>query len=90
LGKADRYIEIGNNFIRLKKTIFMPAQYIEVADIDKIKIFPLKIIFHLKKEPKVILRFGTTYVEMNEKIIDGLTKFAEQNTIDLELESEKI
>ena len=90
LGKADRYIEIGKTFIKFKKTIFLSAKYIEAFEIDKIKIFSLKIDFYLKKGTKIILRFGTTYIETNEKIVDALVKFAEHNAIDLELQPEEI
>ena len=90
LGKAERYIEIDKTFIRLKKSIFLPAKHIEASEIDKIKIFPLKVNFHFKSKKKVILRFGTTYIETNEKIVDALIKFAEQNAIDLELQPEEI
>ena len=91
LGKAERYIEIDKTFIRLKKSIFLSARYIEASEIDKIEIFPLKTEFYFKKEEtKITLRFGTTYVEMNEKIVDALIKFAKQNEINLELQTEKI
>ena len=90
LGKADRYIEVGKTFVRLKKSIFLSAKYIEVSEISKIEVFPLKINFHFKDGTKTILRFGTTYVEVNEKIVDALVKLAEQNAIDLELQPEEI
>jgi hypothetical protein len=89
-GKAERYIEIEKTFIRLKKTIFLSTKHIEASEIVKIEIFPLNINFYLKKDAKIILRLGTTYIEMNEKIVDALIKFAEQNVIDLELQTEKI
>ena len=90
LGKAERYIEIDKTFIRLKKFIFLSAKHIEASEIGKIEIFPMKIDFHFKERTKITLRFGTTYIEMNEKIVDALIKFAEQNAIDLELQTEKI
>jgi hypothetical protein len=83
LGKAEKYIEIDETFIRLKKTIFLPVRHIEITEIDKIEIYTLKINFHLKNETKITLRFGTTYVEVNEKIVDALIKFAKQNAIDI-------
>ena len=88
-GKGERYIEIDKSFIRLKKTIFLSAKHIEASEIVKIEIFPLKINFQLKEQKKVILRFGTTYIETNEKIVDALVKFVKQNAIDLELQLEK-
>jgi hypothetical protein len=86
LGKAERYIEIDKTFIRLKKTIFLSAKHIEASEIGKIEIFSLKIDFHLKKGGKIILRFGTTFIETNEKIVDALIKFAEQNELNLEFQ----
>ena len=90
LGKAERFIEINKTSIRLKKSIFLPAKNIEVSETDKIEIFPLKIVFYLKDGNKLALRFGTTYYETNEKIVDALIKFAKQNKIDLELIKEEI
>ena len=90
LGKAERFIEIGKATIRLKKSIFLPAKNIETSEIDRIEIFPLKIIFYLKREDRLTLRFGTTYYETNEKIIDSLVKLAKQNQIDMELIKEEI
>jgi len=90
LGKAERYIIIDKTFIRLKKTIFLSAKHIDASEIGKIEIFPLKTEFHLNEKTKIILRFGTTYVETNEKVVDALIKFAKQNAINLELQSEKI
>ena len=85
LGKAERYIEIGKTFVRLKKTIFLPVRYFEATEICSIEIFSFKISFFLKKGTKVTLRVGTTYIEVNEKIVDALVLFAEQNSINLEL-----
>ncbi|MDR2887834.1 MAG: hypothetical protein LBV26_07550 [Bacteroidales bacterium] len=90
LGKAERYIEIGCTFVRLKKNIFLPAAHIEVSEIDRICIFPLKVSFYLKKGTKVVLRFGTTYIETNEKIIDAIARLAEHYSICLECRDEEI
>jgi len=90
LGKAERYIDIDDKFIRLKKNIFLTAKCIEASEIDKIEIFPLKVELYFKEKTKITLRFGTTYIEMNEKIVDSLIKFAKKNAICLELQTEKI
>ena len=90
LGKADRYIEIEKTSINLKKTIFLPVKQIEASELSKIEVFPLKVNFHFKAGTKILLRFGTTYIETNEKVVDALIKFAEQNTIEVELHSEKV
>ena len=90
LGKAERYIIIDKTYIRLKKTIFLSAKHIKASEIGKIEIFPLKIEFYFNEKTKFTLRFGTTYVETNEKVVDALIKFAKQNAINLELQTEKI
>ena len=89
LGKAERFIEISKTFIRLKKSIFLSARYIEVSELCKIEVFPLKIIFYFKEGEKNTLRFGTTYVDVNEKIVDALVWFAEQNAVNLEIQTEE-
>ena len=87
LGKADRYIDIDKTVIKFKKTIFLSAKHIEASELGKIEIFPLKIIFHFKEDKKTILRLGTTYIDTNEKIVDALVQFANQNAVDLKLQT---
>ena len=90
LGKAERYIEIDKTFIKLKKYVFLPVKYIETSELVKIEAFPLKINFHIKERRKIILRFGINYIETNEKIVDCLVKFAKQNAINFEIQTEDI
>ena len=67
LGRAIRFIEIGADKIRLKKTILLSAVEFPVENIQKIEIFPFKLIFFLKSKKRFLLRFSTTYIETNEK-----------------------
>jgi hypothetical protein len=90
LGKADRYIEIGKNFIKLKRYIFMAPVKIDAALIDKIELFSLKMIFYLKAGKKIVLRFGTTFNDINVKITDEIAVFAEANKIPVEVTREEI
>ncbi len=90
LGKALRFIEIGTGNLRLKKTIFLPVKGISAGDIKKIDLYPFKIIFSLKTGKNFILRLSSTYYETNEKIIEAVIIFAEENTIELEEIEEKI
>ena len=91
LGKANRYILIENDVIKVKKYIFLSEKEIKATEADKIESFPLKVIFHMKKDKnKVSLRFGTTYYEINEKIKDSLEEFAGRNNITFEIIKEEL
>lgn len=90
IGKATRFIEISTEKIRLKKTILLPAVEISSTDIQNIELFPFTLFIFLKTKKKILLRFGTTYHETNEKIKDEILDFAEQNSIGVEIKEEKI
>ena len=90
IGKATRFIEISREKIRLKKTILLPAVEIASADIQNMELFPFTLFIFLKSNKKILLRFGTTYPETNEKIKDEILAFAEQNSISVEIKEEKI
>ena len=60
------------------------------GEIEKIELFPLNLIFFLKSKKRILLRFGTTYHEINEKIKDEILSFAESNKIPLEIIEEKL
>ena len=90
LGRATRFIEISSEKIRLKKTILLPAIAIASEEIKKIEIFPFNLHIFLKSGKKILLRFGATYQETNEKIKDELLRFAEHNSINTEFVEEKI
>jgi hypothetical protein len=90
-GKADRYIVIDKDSIKLKKYIFLSGKEIKGSETSKIESFPLKVIFHMKNgNNKIMLRFGTTYYEINEKIKDSLEEFAGRNNIPFEIIKEDI
>ncbi len=90
LGRAVRFIEIGPESIRLKKNSVLPAMEIKISNIEKIDIYPLNIIFHIKSKKRILLRFGTTFHDQNEIIIDEIIEVAELNHIPLEVIEEKI
>jgi hypothetical protein len=90
LGKATRFIEISSDKIRIKRTIFLPPVELPVEAIKKIEIFPFNLIFILKAEKRMLLRFSSTYTETNEKIKDEILGFAEMNSIDVEIVEEKL
>lgn len=90
LGRAIMFVEIGSDSIRLKKNAVLPAIEMVTNDIERIEVFPLNVVFFLKTKKKIMLRFGTTFHDINEKILDGIVGFAESNNIPLEFIEEKI
>lgn len=87
-GRATRFIIISSGNIRLKKDAILPAIQIMPAEIEKIEFFPLSVVFFLRTQKKILLRFGTVNFETNEKIVDELMSFAETNEISFEVKEE--
>ncbi len=90
LGQAIRFIEIDQDKIRLKKNSILPSVIMLAGEIERIELFPLNLVFFLKSQKKILLRFGTTYHETNEKVKDEILGFAELNNIRLEIIDEKL
>jgi hypothetical protein len=90
LGRATRFIEISSDMIRLKKSIFLPATEMPAADIEKIELFPLNLIFFLKSQKRILLRLGTSYQETTEQIKDEILAFADSCSINTEIKEEKL
>jgi hypothetical protein len=89
-GKANRFIEFGSNYIRLRKNTFFAPRVMNVAEIEKIELFPMNLVFFLKTGKRIMLRFGATYQDLNEKIKDDILIFVEINKIPFEIVEEKI
>jgi hypothetical protein len=90
IGMAARFIEIGTDKIRLKNNPILPAIIMLNEEIEKIEIYPLNLIFFLKSQKRIMLRFGTIYQETNEKIKDEILGFAESNKILFEIVQEEL
>jgi len=90
LGRATRFIEIDNSSILLKKNSILSPVLIAAPDVERIEIFPLNIIFYIKSKKRILLRFGTSYHDQNELILDELISFAESNKIPFEIIEEKL
>jgi len=86
MGRANRFIEIDKDTIRLKKNAVMPPVLMRAVEIEKIDIFPLNVIFWIKSRKRILLRFGTTYYDQLDEIIS----FAESNNIPFEVIEDKI
>lgn len=89
-GKAARYIAISKECLMLKRYIFLSQLNIPAVETDKIELFPLKVLFHLKSGKKILFRLGTMYYEINEKITDSLLLYCEENNIKTEIIHEEI
>jgi hypothetical protein len=90
LGRATRFIEINSDRIILKKNVILPPSLILSNDIQKIEIYPFNLIFFLKSNKKVYLRFGASYQETNEKVTDSIVAFADSNNITIEIKKEEL
>jgi hypothetical protein len=89
-GKATRFIEISSDKIRFKKTVLLSPVELLPAQIKKIEIFPFNLIFYLKTDKKMLLRFSSSYYETNEKIKDEIIIFGELNSVSVEFIEEKL
>jgi hypothetical protein len=90
IGKATRFIEIGHDHLRMKKSSFLPPDTLYHGEIEKIEVFPMNLVFFLKTKKKIMVRFGTTFHDVNEKIKEEIISFADANSIPLEIIEEKI
>jgi hypothetical protein len=87
-GLANRFIELNPDKIKLKQNYVLPAIELQPVHISRIELFPLKILFHLRNEKKVLLRFGISDPEKIELIKAEILKFADSNRLSLEIKSE--
>lgn len=89
-GKTARFIEFRGDVLRLKKNALLPPEEWNHAQIEKIEIFPLSIVFFIKAGKKNLLRLGTVNYETNEKIVDELSRFADYHNIECEIKEENL
>jgi energy-coupling factor transporter transmembrane protein EcfT len=89
IGRADKFIEIGQTVIKLKKNSLFPPQELRAADIDKTEIFPLNIIFFMKSGKTVILRFGTTFTDIIDPVKEAIDNYCNRNNLKLEIRIEE-
>ncbi len=90
LGRTTKFIELGSDYIRLKKNGLSAPSVMNVSEIDKIELFPMNVIFILKSGKRVMLRFGAIYHETNETIKDEIIVFSDSNNIMVEIIEEKL
>jgi hypothetical protein len=88
LGLATRFIELNSGKIKLKQYSFLPASELSSELINRIELFPLKVLFYIRNRKKVLLRFGISDPHKVELIKAEIIKFADSNKISLVLMSE--
>ena len=89
-GMVKRFISIADDRITLRKYMLIPSVILSAAETEKIEFYALKVRFFLKSGKTIILRFGTTYYESNEKIIDEISDYAKMNNISKQIVEEEI
>jgi hypothetical protein len=90
LSHGEKYIEISQTALKLKKNSIIPAQELKASDIKKIEIFPLNVVFFLRSGKTVFLRFGTTYADIINSVRNRIETFCEGNKIPLEFKNEEL
>jgi len=88
LGYGKRYIAFEEHKIILRNNSFVKPVEMASANIEKIEVFPLKFIIHLKSSEKHLTRLGTSEIERIELLKDELVNFASENNITLEIQNE--
>jgi hypothetical protein len=89
-GRAKRFIEIGSEKIILRKNSLLPRKEMTAAEIKKIEVFPLNLIFYFHNGGRTILRFGTTYTDIIDPVKESVEQFASAHNIILEVMMEDI
>lgn len=90
IGNSKLFIEIGTDFLRIKKNPFLPALRINASELLKIKLYPLSIEFIFNSNKKILLRLGTTNYETNSRIFEEITNMADSQNITLDVEENNI
>lgn len=90
IGRGEKFIEISQSTIKLKKNSIFPAQELSAAGIEKIEAFPLNVVFFLRSGKTVFLRFGTTYTDIINPARKSIRTFCEENNIPLEFKNEEL
>jgi hypothetical protein len=88
MGLAVKFIEIYADKIKLKQNSVLPAIELLAENIERIELYPLKVIFYILNDKKILLRFGISNPDNVELLKEEIIKFADSNKLTLELMSE--
>ena len=84
LGKAERFIEISDSRINLRKNSLLPSRELAPSALAKIEVHPMSISFRLNNGRSDILRFGTVYSDKIEPVVAALEEFSTLNRVQFE------
>ncbi len=90
LGRSEKFIEISESSLRIRRNMILPSRELRQGDIEKIEILPLNIIFYLKSGKTFFLRFGTIYTDTIEPVKKSIKAFCVSNKIDFKVITEEI
>ncbi len=90
LGKGDKFIEIGDEKLRMKTNSILPVRELHASEIAKAEIYPLSIVFIMKSGKKEKIRFGTTYPDMIDPVKQRIEDFCTRNNIEPEIRKEEL
>ena len=88
-GYSERFIDISTEGIILKSNSILPSVNMVTASIEKIEVFPLKVIFKRKGKHNILFRLGVTEYEKAEKIKDSIIIFCGETGTGLEIKNEE-
>jgi hypothetical protein len=88
LGLAVKFIEFYSNKIKLKQNSVLPAIELFADNIDRIELYPLKVLFFTGPDKNILLRFGISNPDNVELLKEEIVKFADSNKISMEVKSE--
>jgi hypothetical protein len=90
LGRGREFIEIGEEKIILKKNSVLTSREIRNEEIEKIRIYPLNIVFILRNKKKIMLRLGTTYTDIISPVKESIIEFSSKMKIPVEILKEEL
>ncbi len=89
-GKTNKYISISGDLISFKQHSFLPCRKIRSADIKRIFIHPLSIIFYLHNGKKFKFRFGLSYPEIIDPVKQNVIEYSGLMKIPLKIVEEEL
>ena len=90
LGKGDKFIETGTDSLRIKKNSILPPVVLEARHIEKVEIYPLKLVFRLDSGKSLRVRFGTTFTDIIDPVKKSIEEFCSENKIAIENIAEEL
>ena len=88
LGFARKYIEFGDDILKIRTNSFVPSVSVKADAISTAEVYPLKVVIVLKTGKKILIRLGVTDTLKIENIKDEIIRFVTRNNVQVELRNE--